>query len=70
MSAENKSLNLEKITKDPTQIDAEIFINTSFQIKEIQNYSLNNRKVKHVLTYSGPKYTVNPYTSLRVECHK
>jgi len=44
-------LELEQLTKDPAQINAEVFINASIQIKRILNYALNNRKVKYVLTY-------------------
>jgi hypothetical protein len=45
------SLDLEELTRDPAQINAEVFINASMQIKKILNYAVNNKKVKYVLTY-------------------
>jgi len=45
------SSDLEQLTKDPAQINAEVFRNASMQIRQILDYAVNNRKVKYVLTY-------------------
>ncbi|XP_069694647.1 uncharacterized protein [Periplaneta americana] len=43
--AERWSLELEHLTKDPSQINVQVFINASVQIKKILNFALTDRKI-------------------------
>jgi hypothetical protein len=48
--AEQLSLELEQLTKDPAQINVQIFINASVQIKKILHYAVMDRKVNYLIT--------------------
>lgn len=49
-NAEQWSLELEQLTKDPAQISVQVFINASGQIKKILPYALVDRKVQYTVT--------------------
>jgi hypothetical protein len=49
-NAEQWSLKLEQLTKDPAQINVQVFINASGQIKKILPYALVDRKVQYTVT--------------------
>jgi hypothetical protein len=44
-NAEQLSLELQQLTKDPAQISVQVFINASIQIKQILQYALVDKKV-------------------------
>jgi hypothetical protein len=62
--AEQWSLELEKLTKDPSQINVQLFINASVQIQKILNFALVDRKVKYLLTYFVLQHSLTAFTGL------
>ncbi|CAG2066476.1 unnamed protein product [Timema podura] len=44
--ADELRIGLEQMTKDPSQIDAKMFVNATKQVKLILEYALNNIKVR------------------------
>jgi hypothetical protein len=48
--AEQWSFELEQLTKDPAQINVQIFINASVQIRKILPYALLDRTVNYLIT--------------------
>ncbi|KAJ9580698.1 hypothetical protein L9F63_024126, partial [Diploptera punctata] len=46
---EKWSQDLEQLTKDPTQINVEVFINTSIQIRKILEYAISDKKIAQTM---------------------
>ncbi|PNF34443.1 hypothetical protein B7P43_G11234 [Cryptotermes secundus] len=48
-NAEQLSLELQQLTKDPPQISVQVFLNASSQIKQILHYALVDRKIARIM---------------------